>query len=80
MNNKPKPNPTMQPCNSIQVKAHGHCPDTNTLCVEFSSGGRYHYDGVTAAQYADLCKAESVGKHLHAHIKPNHTYSKVEAE
>lgn len=73
-----KPNPTMQPCKSSQVKAHGHCAETNTLCVEYASGGRYHYAGVSAEQYADLCKAESVGKHLHANIKGKHKYEKAE--
>lgn len=77
MNNKPKPNPTMQACKSSQVKSHGHCAATNTLCVEYASGGRYYYEGVSPEQYAELCKCESVGKHLHAHIKPNHKFSKL---
>jgi hypothetical protein len=71
-----KPNPTMQSCESSQVKSHGHCADTNTLCVEYASGGRYHYEGVSAEQYTALCKAESVGKHLHANIKGNHKFTK----
>lgn len=67
----------MKKCGSSQVKAHGHCAETNTLCVEYASGGKYLYEGVTAAQYDDLCKCESVGKHLHAHIKGKHKYTKA---
>ena len=77
MSEPKKPNPTMQACKSSQVKANGHCAATNTLCVEYASGGKYHYEGVTAEQYADLCKCESVGKHLHAHIKGKHKFSKA---
>lgn len=73
------PSFTMQPCQSSQVKAHGHCAATNTLCIEYASGGRYHYEGVTPEQYAELCKAESVGKHLHAQIKGKHKFTKAEA-
>ncbi|MEN6540860.1 MAG: KTSC domain-containing protein [Mizugakiibacter sp.] len=72
-----KPNPTMQPCKSSQVKAHGHCPVTNTLRVEFASGGTYDYHDFTPAHYADLCKAESVGKHLHAQVKGKFKFSKI---
>lgn len=73
-----KPNPTMHACESSQVKAHGHCAGTNTLCVEFKRGGTYHYEGVTAKQYAELCKCESVGKHLVANIQPKHKVKKIE--
>lgn len=45
-----KPNPVMQPCSSSQVKAHGHCAATNTLCVEYASGGKYHYEGAFLGQ------------------------------
>ena len=71
-----KPNPTMQPCQSSQIKAHGHCAATNTLRVEFANGGTYDYHGVTPGQYDELRKADSVSKHLHAHIKPKHKFTK----
>ena len=77
---KPKPNPTMQPCKSSQVKAHGHCAATNTLCVEYASGGCYHYHDVSAAQYAELAKAESAGKYLHANVKGKHKFTKQTGE
>lgn len=70
---------TMQPCKSSQIKAHGHCAATNTLCVEFASGGTYHYHGVSPQQYEELCKAESAGKYLAANIKNQHKYTKQDA-
>lgn len=70
---------TMQPCKSSQVEAHGHCCDTNTLCVKFKGGGEYHYHGVTPADYEALCKAESVGKFLAANVKGRFDYTKQEA-
>lgn len=71
---------TMQPAKSSQVKAHGHCAATNTLCVEFANGGKYHYHGFTAEDYAELCKAESVGKHLHANVKGKFKHERINQE
>lgn len=66
----------MNPCKSSQVKSHGHCSATNTLCVEFANGGTYHYHGFTADDYAELTKAESVGKYLHANVKGKFKFDK----
>lgn len=74
------PNPKMQPCKSSQIRAHGHCAATNTLCVEFASGGTYHYHDFPAQQYEELCKAESVGKYLHANVKDKFKFAKQEAK
>lgn len=63
---------------SSQVVAHGYNPETKTLRIEFKGGGSYDYHDVSADKYADLCKAESIGSHLHAHIKPNFKFKKVE--
>jgi hypothetical protein len=68
----------MKECNSSQVRRHGHCAATNTLSVEFASGGTYHYHGVNPQQYEELCKAESVGKHLHANVKGKFEFTKHE--
>ncbi|MEO6145908.1 MAG: KTSC domain-containing protein [Sulfuriferula sp.] len=72
-----KPNPTMQPCTSSQIKALGHCAATNTLRVEFKSGGVYDYQGVPAEKFTALTAAESAGKHLQQHIKPHHAFTKL---
>ena len=77
--NKPKPkHPTipMSPVKSSQIVSIGHTGDT--LAVKFKSGGTYHYHGVSPAQFAELQKDESIGKHLGAHIKPKHKFSKVD--
>ena len=74
------PNFTMQPCQSSQVKAYGHCSATNTLCVEFANGGTYHYHGFSADDYANLTKAESVGKYLHSNVKGKFKHTKLEVE
>lgn len=68
----------MQPCVSSQIKAHGHDGTTNTLAIEYHSGDTYHYEGVSPEQYQAFAKAESVGKHFHAHIKGKHKYQKVD--
>lgn len=76
-----KPTFTMSGVKSSQIDQIGHCSKTDTLAVKFKSGGAtYHYHGVSAQQFADLQKAESVGSHLGKHIKPNHKFSKIEVK
>ncbi len=68
----------LNPVKSSQIEQIGHCCDTNTLAVKFKSGGStYHYHSVSAQQFADLQKSESIGSHLGKHIKPNHKFSKI---
>lgn len=67
----------MTPCTSSQIKAHGHDPETDTLEIHYNSGGIYHYHGVSAEKYADLAKAESVGRHIHANIKGQHKFTHI---
>lgn len=55
----------MQPVASSNISAVGHDPDTNTMAVEFKSGGVYHYPNTTADEVAALQSAESVGAHFH---------------
>lgn len=70
-----KPDITLTPIkHSSQIEGIGHHGDT--LAVKYHSGQTYLYHGVTPAQYADLQKAESVGKHLNTHIKPKHKFVK----
>ena len=60
---------------SSQVKAHGFDPATGTLAVQYKTGGIYHTTDFTAADYAALQAAPSLGKHLHAHVKGNPKYT-----
>lgn len=62
----------MHPVKSSNIEAIGHDADSKTLHVRFKSGGLYAYHGVTAEQFTALQSAPSVGKHIHAHIKPKH--------
>ena len=66
------PNITIKPCNSSQVHGYGFCDKTNTLAMQFKNKSGlspvYHYN-FTPAQFAELEKSESKGKHFGAHIK-----------
>lgn len=75
-----KPAIPMCSCKSSQVKAFGHDPATNTLAVEFNSGGLYHYAGVPAEVFEEMKKAESVGRFLGQSIKGKFEFSKVQLE
>lgn len=55
------------PCTSSRIHAHGYDTETKTLALQFKAKGNlpgsvYHYDGVEPETYAELCKAESIGK------------------
>lgn len=60
-------------CNSSQIYAHGHCPTTNTLRLQFKgkSGQEHVYDygPFTEDDYMKFTSAESLGSHFGAHIK-----------
>ena len=75
--NKPKaPTIAMSGVKSSQIDSIGHHGDT--LAVKFKSGPAvYHYHGVTAAQFAAMQKADSVGSYLHQHINLKHKFSKI---
>ena len=76
--NKPK-TIAMSPVKSGQIAEIGH--DGDTLAVRFKHGGTlYHYHGVSPDDFAKLQKAESLGSHLHKHIKPNFKFSKIGEE
>lgn len=54
------------PVTSSGIKSIGHDPATDTLHVEFASGGVHEYEGVTSAEHAALMAAKSIGGHFHA--------------
>lgn len=51
-----------QPVKSTNVKSVGYDAKKKVLEVEFKSGGVYQYAGVPPEMYADLLKAESIGR------------------
>lgn len=65
------------PVTSSNIKSIGHDPATNTLEVEFNTGGIYQYGGVSAEKHQALVGAESIGKHFGQHIKSAYPVTKV---
>lgn len=61
--------PTLTPCNSSAIAAHGFDPATQTLFLKFTSGSTYSYPEVSNDLYAALQAAESVGRFYGANIK-----------
>lgn len=64
----------MEKVNSSNVSEIGYNPETKVLSVRFSKGGLYHYSNVAPEKYEALRKADSIGSHLHQHIKPHHGF------
>ncbi len=77
---KKHPTVAMNAVKSGQIKSIGHDAATNTLAVEFKSGGIYHYHDVPAAKFHELTAAESIGSHLGKHIKGAHKFTKLETK
>lgn len=65
----------MQQIESSQIHSIGHDPVSNTLAIRFKSKGEpaalYHYQNVSAADYAAFSGAESIGSHFYHNIKPD---------
>jgi hypothetical protein len=59
----------LKPVKSSAVNAIGHDPATNSLHVEYASGARYVYDGVTADHHRAVVGFGSVGKNLNSLVK-----------
>jgi hypothetical protein len=57
------------PIDSSAISAVGHDPKTNTLRVEFSSGGVYDISGVTAQEHEMLTQAASPGSFYHKNFR-----------
>lgn len=67
----------MVPVQSSNVKAIGHDPETQELHVHFHNGGQYVYAEVPAEKHQALVAADSIGNHLHAHIKGKHAHRRL---
>lgn len=66
---------TLTPVESSQIAAIGHDPETNTLAIQFKnwkgdSTSLYHYEHVSAEDFASFQAADSKGRHFDKHIKP----------
>jgi hypothetical protein len=59
----------LQPVKSSHISAVGYDADSGTLVVEYGSGSRYAWYGVSQADYDGLMSADSAGKFMHGTIE-----------
>lgn len=71
------PTETFIPKNSSNVSQVDYNPETQTMTIEFSTGGTYQYSGVTPDKFVAMQTAESVGGYIHRQIKNRHQTSRV---
>jgi hypothetical protein len=69
----------MTPVKSSSIEAIAHDPVKRMMTVKFTNGGTYRYEGVTAAQHAQLMRADSIGTHFHKHVRGKFKAAKVKA-
>lgn len=67
----------MVPVKSDSIAKVGHDPASKTLKVQFNNGGVYHYAGVSSDAHAALMRANSIGAHFHANIRPKFKATKA---
>ena len=63
------------PVKSRDVKSVGYDERTQTLEVEFLSGGIYEYSRVSEQVYEELLQADSKGKYFRRYVRDNLEYS-----
>lgn len=63
----------LQPVKSSQIAAVGYDAPSQTLAIQFKSGGTYYYANVPAALYKQLVTAPSIGSFFYRQIKPKPT-------
>ena len=62
---------------STNIRSIGYEHESNTLEIEFHSGGIYQYFNVPQASYNGLMSASSRGSYFHKYIKDNYKWTKV---
>lgn len=67
----------MTPVNSSTIKSVHHDDATETLTVEFKSGGMYTYYKVPRTVFRELTLAPSSGKYFAANIKGTYQFQKL---
>jgi hypothetical protein len=67
----------MQFVDSSNIDRVGYDSDSNTLRIEFRSGGTYDYFGVPESVFDNLKSAFSVGGYHAREIKNNYAYAKL---
>lgn len=66
-----------QRVSSTNVRSIGYYDATDTLEVEFHSGGIYQYFDVPETVYATLMRASSKGHYLNVHIRDRYRCRKL---
>ena len=77
----------MQTVDSSQIHSIGHDAETNTLAIRFKNykgevTSLYHYSNFTTEEFEAFSKAESIGRHFGAFIKPfdqKYPFTRIEA-
>ncbi|HUX16323.1 MAG TPA: KTSC domain-containing protein [Phycisphaerae bacterium] len=62
---------------SSNIQAIEHDGETDTLTVQFRSGGVYEYSGVSREVYEQFLGVGSKGAFLHRIIKPSYPATRV---
>jgi len=62
---------------AVQMSAVDFCDWSNTLFIEFHSGGVYEYEKVPRSEYVGLMNAGSHGEYFHAHIKNYYSCTRI---
>lgn len=65
------------PVSSSDLRSVGYDPRSQTLEIEFNSGGIYQYFDVPESVYRGLMGASSHGQYFHRNIKDSYRYSRV---
>lgn len=62
---------------SSNLNSVGYDPATNTLEIQFNSGGVYQYFKVPNSVYLELIKAASKGSYFHKYIKGRYQFNRI---
>lgn len=62
---------------SSTVKSTKYDIDSQILTIEFNNGNAYEYYKFTETDWNSLKDAESIGKHLNAHVKGKFDYKQI---
>ncbi len=66
-----------QPVSSTNIRSIGYDSESQTLEIEFRSGGIYQYIKVPESLYNALLSASSIGSFFHRYIKDKFQWRKI---
>jgi hypothetical protein len=68
---------TRRPVSSTSIRSVGYDEGTETLEIEFQSGGVYEYYGVPERVHAELLTASSRGGYFHDNVRGEYDYARL---